>query len=74
MTDYLILGSFNINFVEVTFTARYLFHVRGRDPEEQASSRQTNSARLIEMSGEGARCWLPTCEVTSFVRPIIITY
>ena len=59
--------------MEVTFAARYLFHVRGRVREPQASPRQTNSARLIEIFEEVARGWLPTCEVTSFVRLIIIT-
>ena len=51
-----------------TCTAKYLFHVRGRVHEQQASSRQTNSTRLIEISAEVARCWLPTCEVTRAVK------
>ena len=65
-------------YVKLIFCGSYTYseihvHVRGRVCKQQASSRQTNSARLIETFGEVARCWLPTCEVTSFVRLIIIT-
>ena len=62
-------------FVEVPFTARYmyLFHIRGRVREQQASPKQTNPARIIEIFGKVARCWIPTSEVTSFIRPINTT-
>ena len=48
---------------EVTFTARYLFHVKRKIREQQALSRQTNCARLIKVLAEVARCWLSTCEL-----------